>query len=58
MSTKHRYMTLRDDLVFFVFLYQSYLYPVDKKRADEFGFVYDSGTPEVEPFRRLSADAW
>ena len=33
-------MTLRDDLVFFIFLYQRHLYPIDAKRADEFGFVY------------------
>ena len=40
MSAKHRWMTLRDDFIFFIFLYQRYLYPVDKKRADEYGFVY------------------
>jgi hypothetical protein len=34
-------MTLRDDLVFFVYLYQRYLYPVDKKRANEFGRAYE-----------------
>ena len=28
-----------DDLVFFIFLYQRYLYPVDKSRAREYGFV-------------------
>ena len=44
MPTKHRWMTLRDDLVFFVVLYQRYLYPIDKKRADEFGLVYDDDT--------------
>ena len=33
ITTKHRIMTLRDDLVFFIYLYQRYLYPVDKKRT-------------------------
>ena len=37
MPTKHRVMTLRDDLVFFIYLYQRYLYPTDKTRANEFG---------------------
>lgn len=40
MSAKHRWMTLRDDIVFFMFLYQLYLYPVDSTRPDEYGFVY------------------
>ena len=42
MPTKHRIMTLRDDLVFFIYLYQRYLYPVDKKRTNEFGRAYES----------------
>ena len=33
-------MTLRDDIVFFILLYQSYLYPVDKSRPDEYGYVH------------------
>ena len=39
-TKKHRLMTLRDDLVFLVFLYQRYLYPVDVSRPDEYGYVY------------------
>mmetsp|Transcript_1433 Transcript_1433/g.1717 ORF Transcript_1433/g.1717 Transcript_1433/m.1717 type:complete len:162 (-) Transcript_1433:23-508(-) len=57
MSTKHRYMTLRDDLVFFVFLYQLYLYPVDSNRPDEFGFVYNEPN-KSEKMRIISADDW
>jgi len=41
MPAKHRWMTLRDDLVFLVILYQRYLYPVDPTRPDEFGMVYN-----------------
>lgn len=40
MTKKHRWMTLRDDIVFFVFLYQRYCYKVDPNRPDEFGYVY------------------
>jgi len=32
---------LRDDLVFFVYLYQRRIYPVDKKRVNEFGRAYE-----------------
>jgi len=41
MPTAHRLATLRDDLVFFVYIYQRFLYPVDKTRANEFGFAYE-----------------
>lgn len=51
MTKKHRLMTLRDDIVFFIFLYQRYIYRVDPTRADEFGFVYADagGSPVEEP---------
>lgn len=34
MPTAHRIACFRDDIVFLVYLYQRYLYPVDKKRLD------------------------
>lgn len=37
MPTLHRLACLRDDVVFIIYLYQWYLYPVDNKRANEFG---------------------
>eukprot|EP00927_Polykrikos_kofoidii_P003480 TRINITY_DN11382_c0_g2_i1.p1 TRINITY_DN11382_c0_g2~~TRINITY_DN11382_c0_g2_i1.p1 ORF type:complete len:725 (+),score=110.69 TRINITY_DN11382_c0_g2_i1:111-2285(+) len=40
MTKKHRWMTLRDDIVFFIFLFQLYLYKVDPTRPDEYGNVY------------------
>jgi len=46
MTKKHRFMTLRDDVIFFVFLYQMYAYRVDFSRADEFGFVYVEETSD------------
>ena len=37
MPTLHRLATLRDDVIFFVYLYQSYAYKVDYSRVNEFG---------------------
>jgi len=37
MPTSHRIACFRDDLVFFCYLYQRYLYPVDYTRANEYG---------------------
>ena len=42
MPWKHRLMTLRDDVVFVAFLYQTYIYRVDKARPNEFGYVYEN----------------
>ena len=41
MPLKHKIMTLRDDLVFALFLYQAYIYKIDKSRPNEYGFVYE-----------------
>jgi hypothetical protein len=41
MPMKHKIMTLRDDVVFVIFLIQAYIYRVDKTRANEFGYVYE-----------------
>ena len=49
MPTIHRLACLRDDLVFFVLLYQIYLYPVDKKRVNEFGRAYEVGRCRLNP---------
>ncbi|KAF2419897.1 cleft lip and palate transmembrane 1 [Tothia fuscella] len=37
MPMLHRLATLRDDVIFFVYLYQSYKYKVDYSRVNEFG---------------------
>ena len=37
MPTLHRLATLRDDVIFFIWLYQSYKYKVDYTRVNEFG---------------------
>ncbi|XP_060084173.1 lipid scramblase CLPTM1L-like [Ylistrum balloti] len=41
MPTAHRLACFRDDVVFVVYLYQRWLYPVDKKRVNEFGISYE-----------------
>ncbi|KAI9822245.1 MAG: hypothetical protein M1832_003068 [Thelocarpon impressellum] len=37
MPTLHRLATLRDDVIFFIYLYQGYKYKVDYTRVNEFG---------------------
>ena len=37
MPTLHRLATLRDDVIFFVYLYQGWKYKVDYTRVNEFG---------------------
>eukprot|EP00158_Paraphelidium_tribonemae_P005729 Partr_v1_DN27494_c1_g4_i1_m72462 putative cleft lip and palate len=39
MPTLHRLACFRDDIVFLVYLYQKWIYPVDKTRRNEFGQV-------------------
>ncbi|XP_045624717.1 putative lipid scramblase CLPTM1 [Procambarus clarkii] len=41
MPTMYRLGCLRDDVIFFIFLYQRYIYPVDSSRVNEFGFSQD-----------------
>ena len=37
MPTLHRLSCFRDDVIFFIYLYQRWIYPVDKSRVNEFG---------------------
>ncbi|KAG2382482.1 hypothetical protein C9374_005062 [Naegleria lovaniensis] len=37
MPTLHRIACFRDDVIFFIYLYQRWIYPVDPKRVNEFG---------------------
>lgn len=41
MPTAHRLACFRDDVVFLIYLYQRWLYPVDKTRVNEFGISYE-----------------
>ncbi|KAL3860326.1 hypothetical protein ACJMK2_010465 [Sinanodonta woodiana] len=40
MPTAHRLACFRDDVVFVIYLYQRWLYPVDKARVNEFGMSF------------------
>lgn len=42
MPTTHRLACFRDDVVFMIYLYQRYLYPVDKSRVNEFGESFEA----------------
>ncbi|OZJ03864.1 hypothetical protein BZG36_03661, partial [Bifiguratus adelaidae] len=46
MPTLHRLACLRDDAVFFVYLYQRWAYKTDHTRVNEFGQVGDTNTEE------------
>ncbi|XP_048489377.1 cleft lip and palate transmembrane protein 1-like protein [Plutella xylostella] len=48
MPTAHRVACFRDDLVFLVYLYQRWLYPVDKSRTDNAASM-DENPEELEP---------
>ena len=57
MPWKHRIMTLRDDVVFVVFLIQAYIYRVDKCRPNEYGYAYNqSNELVVEETKALASD--
>ncbi|KAK9110887.1 hypothetical protein Scep_018406 [Stephania cephalantha] len=38
MPTLHRLSVFRDDIIFLIYVYQRWVYPVDRKRVNEFGF--------------------
>ncbi|KAL8787644.1 MAG: hypothetical protein Q9213_002075 [Squamulea squamosa] len=46
MPTLHRLATLRDDVIFFVYLYQAWAYKVDYTRVNEFGQGGDDESKE------------
>jgi hypothetical protein len=46
MPILHRLATLRDDVIFFVYLYQSWAYKIDYSRVNEFGQGGDEETSE------------
>ena len=41
MPLKHRVMTLRDDVIFAVILWQKWKYKVDYKRVNDFGYAFE-----------------
>ncbi|KAH5225352.1 hypothetical protein HBH77_016400 [Parastagonospora nodorum] len=57
MPTLHRLATLRDDVIFFVYLYQTYKYKVDYTRVNEFGQGGDDEEVEEKDANRPLAAA-
>lgn len=51
MPLLHRLATLRDDVIFFIYLYQAYKYKVDYSRVNEFG----QGGEEEETEEKIAA---
>ena len=47
MPTAHRVACFRDDIVFLIYLYQRYLYPVDKNRIDASSGMMEEPTATV-----------
>ncbi|XP_052195403.1 uncharacterized protein LOC127803317 [Diospyros lotus] len=39
MPMLHRLSVFRDDVIFLIYVYQRWIYPVDRKRVNEFGFA-------------------
>jgi hypothetical protein len=44
MPIMHRLSVFRDDLIFLIYVYQRWIYRVDKTRANEFGYVEERET--------------
>lgn len=55
MPTAHRVACFRDDIVFLIYLYQRWLYPVDKSRVNEFGESFEDEINKNE-IKRLKKD--
>ncbi|XP_074321008.1 uncharacterized protein LOC141657620 [Silene latifolia] len=52
MPWLHRLSVFRDDVIFLIYIYQRWIYPVDKKRVNEFGF---GGDDEPQPTQAIEA---
>jgi len=56
MPTAHRVACFRDDLVFLVYLYQRWLYPVDQTRLDAAASFAESSEVEAKPEGKALAE--
>ncbi|VDN23186.1 unnamed protein product [Gongylonema pulchrum] len=55
MPTSHRVACFRDDVVFVIYLYQRYLYPVDKSRINEFGESFEDEVQNIHDRSKVPA---
>lgn len=56
MPTLHRLSVFRDDIIFLIYMYQRWIYPVDKKRVNEFGFGGEGEGQPPEPIEAAKED--
>ena len=49
--------TLRDDLIFFIYLYQKWIYPTDMKRTNEFGITGEQAQSSDKPAEQVENGA-
>ncbi|KAI9884525.1 MAG: hypothetical protein M1823_003683 [Watsoniomyces obsoletus] len=56
MPTLHRLATLRDDVIFFIYIYQSWIYRVDYTRVNEFGQGGEEDEDEVQEKKKKTID--
>lgn len=56
MPWLHRLATFRDDIIFFIWVYQGWKYKVDYKRVNEFGQGGDSDEEEEKPTPSAESD--
>lgn len=57
MPFLHRLSTFRDDIIFFIYLYQRWAYKVDYTRVNEFGQGGEDEPPEVEGEKKAEGAA-
>ncbi|CAF0766073.1 unnamed protein product, partial [Didymodactylos carnosus] len=58
MPTMYRIGCFRDDIIFFIYLYQRYIYPVDRRRTNEFGTSgeNETGAPNLQQLEQGHSD--
>jgi len=49
MPTLYRIGCLRDDVIFFIYLYQKWIYPTDMTRRNEFGITGEQASGDAKP---------
>lgn len=57
MPFLHRLATLRDDVIFFVYIYQAWAYKVDYTRVNEYGMGGDEEEEEAKAKAKMVKDA-
>ena len=56
MPTLHRIACFRDDVIFLIYLYQRWIYPVDAKRMDSLQWEDDEGLVQTQDDEKQKQD--